>query len=87
MDISTPAETFERVDAAVTAHFEGHPSEFTGKHLVCANNAGDPLKYMLCVWWEYAQSGEHACLGTAMDDQYMTLTRSLSLGAQLGCYT
>ena len=63
MDISTPAETFERVDAAVAAHFAGHPSEFTGSHLVCANNAGDPLKYMLCVWWEYTQSGEqHTCL-------------------------
>ena len=59
VDISTPAETFDRVDVAVTAHFQGHPSEFTGNHLVCANNAGDPLKYMLCVWWEYAQSGAH----------------------------
>ena len=59
VDISTPAETFERVDVAVTAHFAAHASEFTGKHLVCANNAGDPLKYMLCVWWEYAHPGAH----------------------------
>ena len=57
VDITTPAETFERVDRAVAAHLEANATEFTGKHLVVANNAGDPLKYMLCVWWEHAQTG------------------------------
>ena len=29
-------------------------AEFTGDHLVVTNFAGDPLKFTLCVWWEYA---------------------------------
>lgn len=57
IDISTPGETFERVDAAVTAHLIANPGEFTGKHLVVANFAADPLKFTLCVWWEYAHTG------------------------------
>ena len=60
VDISTPAATFDCVDAAVAAHLATNPSDFTGKHLVVANNAGDPLKYMLCVWWEYCHQGGSA---------------------------
>ena len=58
VDISTPASTFECVDAAVVAHIAANPNDFTGKHLVVANNAGDPLKFMLCVWWEYCHQGK-----------------------------
>lgn len=58
VDISTPAATFDHVNAAVAAHTAANPNDFTGKHLVVANNAGDPLKYMLCVWWEYCHPGE-----------------------------
>jgi len=25
--------------------------------MISANLVGDPLKYMLCVWWEYAYPG------------------------------
>jgi hypothetical protein len=57
VDIATPAEAFQAVDAAVTAHFAVQPTEFTGNHLVIANTASDPLKFMLCVWWEYAHPG------------------------------
>jgi hypothetical protein len=57
VDIATPREAFERVDAVVAAHLGANGSEFTGKHLVVANFASDPLKFMLCVWWEYAHTG------------------------------
>lgn len=57
VDISTQAEVFERVDAAVTAHLAANSSEFTGKHLVVANFASDPLKFTLCVWYEYTHTG------------------------------
>lgn len=58
VDISTQTETFERVDAAVTVHLSANPGEFTGKHLVVANFATDPLKFTLCVWWEYSHTGK-----------------------------
>ena len=50
VDISTPKEVFEQVDAAVGGLFAAHPTEFSGQRLVVANFAGDPLKYTLCVW-------------------------------------
>ena len=58
MDISTPAEVFDRVDAAVGAHTSLHAGEFTGKRLVCARDAGEPLKYALCVFYEFPHNGE-----------------------------
>ena len=57
VDISTPAEVFDRVDAAVGAHTSLHLGEFTGKRLVCARDAGDPLKYALCIFYEYCHNG------------------------------
>ena len=59
VNISTPAEVFDRVDAAVGAHTSLHLGEFTGKRLVCARDAGDPLKYALCIFYEYCHNGEH----------------------------
>ena len=58
VDISTPAEVFDRVDAAVGAHTSLHAGEFTGKRLVCARDAGEPLKYALCVFYEFPHNGE-----------------------------
>lgn len=60
MDIATPAEAFQAVDTAVTAHFAAQPTEFTGNHIVVANTASDPLKFTLCVWWEFAHPGARA---------------------------
>lgn len=60
VDISTPAAVFERVEKAVTAHFKAYPKEYTGQKMVVANNATDPLKYTLCVFWEYNHSGQQA---------------------------
>ena len=57
VDIATPPEAFQAVDAAVTAHFAANPGEFTGNHIVVANFASDPLKYTLCVWWEFSHPG------------------------------
>ena len=57
VDISTPAEVFEKVDSAVGAHTGQHSGEFTGKRLVCARDAGDPLKYALCIFYEYCHNG------------------------------
>ena len=61
MDIHTIAQhpdIFEVVDAAVTAHFKAHVTEFSGSKMVVANFAADPLKFTLCVWWEYSHSGK-----------------------------
>ena len=57
VDISTPAEVFDRVDAAVGAHTSLHPGEFTGGRLVCARDAGEPLKYALCIFYEFCHNG------------------------------
>ena len=57
VDIATPPEAFQSVDAAVTTHFAANPGEFTGSHIVVANFASDPLKYTLCVWWEFSHPG------------------------------
>ena len=58
VDISTPAEVFDRVDAAVGAHTSLHLGEFTGGRLVCARDAGEPLKYALCIFYEFCHNGE-----------------------------
>ena len=57
VDVSTPAEVFQQVDLAVTEHFKANPKEYTGEKLVVANNATDPLKFTLCVFWEYSHPG------------------------------
>lgn len=56
IDAATPSSAIDAVGAAVAAHLRGPTGrgEFTGDHLVVANYAGDPLKFTLCVWWEYA---------------------------------
>ena len=58
VDISTPPSAFEAVEAAAVAHFKANPNDFSGEKMIIANIAGDPLKYMLCVWWEYAYPGQ-----------------------------
>lgn len=58
MDISTPPAVFEAVEAVAVAHFKANPSDFSGEKMIIANLVGDPLKYMLCVWWEYAYPGK-----------------------------
>ncbi|CAL8466858.1 g6394 [Coccomyxa elongata] len=78
VDISTPAATFDHVDAAVAAHTVANPNDFTGKHLVVANNAGDPLKYMLCVWWEYCHPGtELRRMSMGRHGLYLAITKAL----------
>ena len=59
MDISTAPAVFEAVEAAAVAHFKANPTEFSGEKMIIANVVGDPLKYLLCVWWEYAYPGMH----------------------------
>ncbi len=58
VDISTSPSVFEAVEAAAVAHFKANPSDFSGEKMIIANLVGDPLKYMLCVWWEYAYPGK-----------------------------
>ena len=58
VDISTPPAAFEAVEAAAVAHFKANPNDFSGEKMIIANLVGDPLKYMLCVWWEYAYPGQ-----------------------------
>ena len=61
VDISTSPSVFEAVEAAAVAHFKANPSDFSGEKMITANLVGDPLKYMLCVWWEYAYPGKNFC--------------------------
>ncbi|KAK9786905.1 hypothetical protein WJX73_008469, partial [Symbiochloris irregularis] len=78
VDISTPKEVFDQVDAAVGALFTAHPTEFSGSRLVVANFAGDPLKYTLCVWWEYGHTGhELRRMSEARHLLYMCVTAML----------
>lgn len=58
VDISTSPTVFEAVEAGAVAHFKANPSDFSGEKMIIANLVGDPLKYMLCVWWEYAYPGQ-----------------------------
>ena len=60
VDISTPPAVFEAVEAAAVAHFKANPTEFSGEKMIIANVVGDPLKYLLCCWWEYAYPGQHS---------------------------
>lgn len=91
MDISTPPSAFEAVEAAAVAHFKANPNDFSGEKMIIANIAGDPLKYMLCVWWEYAYPGwsgkgyalfMHHCLCRAYKSRIATGYVSLQHGAK-----
>ena len=58
VDIHTTAEQFDALDKHVTVFLNSKPASFTGAHLTCANFAGDPLKFTLCVFWEFSHPGE-----------------------------
>eukprot|EP00891_Asterochloris_glomerata_P001949 jgi/Astpho2/1949/gw1.00038.393.1_t len=76
VDISTPAEVLTAVEEAASAHFKANPTEFTGNKMIIANVATDPLKYMLCVWWEYAYPGtELGRMGKARSGLYLCLSK------------
>lgn len=64
VDISTPPEVFDTVRAELKVWLKTNAGEYSGNFLCVANFAGDPLKYTLCVWWEYSHSG--ACLPRVM---------------------
>ena len=81
VDISTPAEVLTAVEEAASAHFKANPTEFTGNKMIIANVATDPLKYMLCVWWEYAYPGEHA--GTSVMATKLTICKKHSAACLL----
>ena len=85
VDISTPAEVLTAVEEAASAHFKANPTEFTGNKMIIANVATDPLKYMLCVWWEYAYPGEHAGSHGNQCDGHKGPHRQEALGCWLLC--
>ena len=58
VDLSTAPEVFDAVRAELRVWFKTNAGEYSGNFLCVANFAGDPLKYTLCVWWEYSHSGE-----------------------------
>ena len=58
VDIHTTAEQFDALDKHVTVFLNSKPASFTGAHLTCANFAGDPLKFTLCVFWEFSHPGK-----------------------------
>ena len=60
VDIATPPEVFDKVREELTLWLKANAGEYSGNFLCVANFAGDPLKYTLCVWWEYSHSGMHA---------------------------
>ncbi|DBA70546.1 TPA: hypothetical protein ACH3X2_011943 [Trebouxia sp. C0005] len=79
VDISTSPSVFEAVEAAAVAHFKANPSDFSGEKMIIANLVGDPLKYMLCVWWEYAYPGtELGKMGKARSGLYLAVSKILT---------
>ena len=57
MDIATSSEVFDALRTELRAWFKANAGEYSGNFLCVANFAGDPLKYTLCVWWEYSHPG------------------------------
>ncbi|KAL3133145.1 hypothetical protein ABBQ38_007040 [Trebouxia sp. C0009 RCD-2024] len=79
VDISTPPSAFEAVEVAAVVHFKANPNDFSGEKMIIANIAGDPLKYMLCVWWEYAYPGtELGKMGKARSGLYLVVSKVLT---------
>ncbi|KAK9823582.1 hypothetical protein WJX72_003976 [[Myrmecia] bisecta] len=78
VDVRTTPDVFDQVEQAVTAFFKANPTEYTGEKLVVANFAGDPLKFTLCVWWEYSHSGvELGRMSRARHALYMVVSKAL----------
>ena len=71
VDINTAPAVFEAVEAAAVAHFKANPTEFSGEKMIIANVVGDPLKFLLCVWWEYAYPGMQYVLASHHGNCYI----------------
>ena len=87
IDAATPAAAIDAVGAVVAAHLRGPVGrgEFTGDHLVVTNFAGDPLKFTLCVWWEYAHpAADLGRTSRARHGLYMAVGKAL---IEAGCGT
>ena len=61
VDISTPPEVFDRLEATVTEHISANPLDFSGESSVNANFGTDPMKFLLVVWWNYCYNGAGNC--------------------------
>ena len=89
VDISTPAEVFEAVDVAVSAHFKANPKEYTGEKLVVANGATDPLKVQSRPDEDLVHIGSHIIVPALTPfKQHFSLTltphsRTLSAGVSM----
>eukprot|EP00208_Stichococcus_sp_RCC1054_P005886 CAMPEP_0206144266 /NCGR_PEP_ID=MMETSP1473-20131121/23556_1 /ASSEMBLY_ACC=CAM_ASM_001109 /TAXON_ID=1461547 /ORGANISM="Stichococcus sp, Strain RCC1054" /LENGTH=1146 /DNA_ID=CAMNT_0053540037 /DNA_START=541 /DNA_END=3978 /DNA_ORIENTATION=- len=84
VDITTAPTVFESVKADLEEFFAGNLGEYSGKFLCVANFAGDPLKFTLCVWWEYSHCGEElGRLSLARHGLYMRVAAKLgSMGVR-----
>jgi hypothetical protein len=73
-----PPSPYDLVRAAALAHCKSHPSEFTGEVVCVANFAHDPLKFTLCVFWEYShQGGDLPRMGRARHGLYLAVAAAI----------
>ena len=58
MDIATPPEVTIKCARSWPSGSKTTLASTASRNFLCvANLAGNPLKYTLCVWWEYSHSG------------------------------
>ena len=73
-----PPSPYDLVRAAALAHCKSHPSEFTGEVVCVANFAHDPLKFTLCVFWEYSHCGaDLPRMGRARHGLYLAVAAAM----------
>jgi len=74
----SPSSAYDLVRAAALAHCRSHPSEFTGEVVCIANFAHDPLKFTLCVFWEFSHCGaDLPRMGRARHGLYLAVAAAM----------
>ena len=75
---SSSQSPYDLVRAAALSHCKAHPSEFTGECICVANFAHDPLKFTLCVFWEYSHQGaDLPRMGRARHGLYLAVAAAM----------
>ena len=74
VDMSTPRQVFEALEAAVRKHLLDNPLDFTGDTAITMDKnptaGNEPLKVVIMIYWCYKFNGEPALLGHASGGDY-----------------
>lgn len=84
VDASTPAEVWDVLRKAVEEFTAEHPENFSGQCAVFCFGAGDPLKMLLGVYFEYSFNGAISVIGSCHEPAQCQVPAHYLRSAKLG---